>query len=76
MEILECFSVNISIIYHPEKMREIGSVKTKASLCTPKTAFNQTDFRNIYQLIQVQPDITIHEMRKKLLLQVKIENEK
>lgn len=70
-EIAECFSVATSTVYRLEKrMRETGSVNTRVSLRGRKPALSQTDIQNIDQLIQAQPDITIHEISEKLQLHV------
>ena len=70
-EIAECFSVNTSTVYRLEKrMRETGSVETRVSLRGRKPALGQTDIEKIDQLIQAQPDITIHEIRENLQLHV------
>lgn len=70
-EIAECFSVDTSTVYRLEKrMRETGSVETRVSLRGRKPALSQSDLQNIDQLIQAQSDITIHEIREKLQLQV------
>lgn len=70
-EIAECFSVDTSTVYRLEKrMRETGSVETRVSLRGRKPALCQTDLQNIDQMIQAQPDITIHEIREALQLQV------
>ncbi len=70
-EVAECFSVNTSTVYRLEKrMRETGSVETRVSLRGRKPALSQRDIHNIDRLIQEQPDITIHEIREKLQLQV------
>ncbi len=70
-EIAECFSVNTSTVYRLEKrMRETGSVETRVSLHGRKPALTQTDIQDIDRLIQEQSDITIHEIREKLQLQV------
>ncbi len=70
-EVSECFSVNTSTVCRPEKrMRETGSVETRVSLRGRKPALNQSDLQDIDQLIQAQSDITIHEIREKLQLQV------
>ena len=70
-EIAECFSVNTSTVYRLEKrMRETGSVETRTSQRGCKPVLSQNDFQNIDQLIQQQPDITIHEIMEKLQLHV------
>lgn len=70
-EVAECFSVNTSTVYRLEKrMRETGSVETRVSLRGRKPALSQTGLQDIDRLIQAQPDITIHEIREKLQLQV------
>lgn len=70
-EIAECFSVNTSTVYRLEKqMRETGSVETRASQRGRKPALSQADIQDIDQMIQAQPDITIHELREKLQLSV------
>ena len=70
-EVAECFSVNTSTVYRLEKrMRETGSVETRVSQRGRKPALSQADIQNIDQLIQAQPDITIHEIREELKLQV------
>lgn len=70
-EVAECFSVNTGTVYRPEKrMRETGSVETRVSLRGRKPALSQTDIHNIDRLIQEQSDITVHEIREKLQLQV------
>lgn len=70
-EIAEYFSVNTSTVYRLEKrMRETGSVETSVSLRGRKPALTQTDIQDIDRLIQEQSDITIHEIREKLQLQV------
>lgn len=70
-EIAECFSVNTSTVYRLEKrMRETGSVETRTSQRGRKPALSQNDIQNIDQLIQQQPDITIHEIMEKLQLHV------
>lgn len=70
-EIAECFSVNTSTVYRPEKrMRETGSVETRTSQRGRKPVLSQNDIQNINQLIQQQPDITIHEITEKLDLHV------
>ena len=51
-------------------MRETGSVETRVSQRGRKPALSQADIQNIDQLIQAQPDITIHEIREELKLQV------
>lgn len=69
--IAECFSVNTSTVYRPEKrMRETGSVETRVSLRERKPALSQADIQKIDRFIQEQPDITIHEIREKLQLPV------
>ena len=50
-------------------MRETGSMETRTSQ-RRKPALSQNDIKNIGQLIQQQPDITIHEIMKKLQLHV------
>ena len=70
-EIAECFSVNTSTVYRLKKrMRETGSVETRTSQRGCKPVLSQNDFQNIDQLIQQQPDITIHEIMEKLQLHV------
>ena len=70
-EVAECFSVNTSTVYRLEKrMRETGSVETRLSLRGRKPGLSQTDLQNIDRIIQEQPDITIHEIREGLRLQV------
>lgn len=51
-------------------MRETGSVETRTSQRGRKPALSQNDIQNIDQLIQQQPDITIHEIMEKLQLHV------
>lgn len=51
-------------------MRETGSVETRTSQRGCKPVLSQNDFQNIDQLIQQQPDITIHEIMEKLQLHV------
>lgn len=51
-------------------MRETGSVETRTSQLGRKAALSQNDIQNIDQLIQKQPDITIHEITEKLQLHV------
>ena len=51
-------------------MRETGSVETRVSLRGRKPALSQTDIQDIDRMIQTQPDITIHEIREELQLQV------
>ena len=53
-----------------KRMRETGSVETRTSQRGRKPALSQNDIRNIDQLIQQQPDITIHEITEKLQLHV------
>ncbi len=70
-EIAECFSVNTSTVYRLEKrMRETGSVETRTSLRGRKRVLSEEDIRNIDQLIQEQPDITINEILETLQLHV------
>ncbi len=70
-EVAECFSVNTSTVYRLEKRRrETGSLETRGSLRGRKPALSQTDIHNIDRLIQERSDITIHEIREKLQLQV------
>lgn len=70
-EIAECVSVSTSTVYRLEKrMRETGSVETRTSQRGRKPALSQNDIQNIDQLIQQQPDITIHEIVEKLQLHV------
>lgn len=70
-EVAECFSVDTSTVYRLEKrMRETGSVETRASLRGRKPVLSQMDIQNIDRMIQAQPDITIHEIREALQLQV------
>ena len=70
-EVAECFSVNTSTVYRLEKrMRETGSVETRLSLRGRKPGLSQTDLQNIDRIIQEPPDITIHEIREGLRLQV------
>ena len=57
-------------------MRETGSVETRTSQRGCKPVLSQNDFQNIDQLIQQQPDITIHEIMEKLQLHVSEEKEK
>ncbi len=45
-------------------------METRVSLRGRKPALSQTDIHNIDRLIQEQSDITIHEIREKLQLQV------
>lgn len=67
----ECFSVNTSTVYRLEKrMRETGSVENKVFLRGRKPALSQTNLQDIDRLIQAQSDITIHEIRETLQLQV------
>ena len=74
-EIAECFSVNTSTVYRLEKrMRETGTVETRVSQRGRKPALKQTDIQNIDQLIQAHPDITIHEIKEELHLQVSDES--
>ena len=53
-----------------KRMRETGSVETRTSQRGCKPVLSQNDFQNIDQLIQQQPDITIHEIMEKLQLHV------
>ena len=70
-EVAECFSVDTSTVYRLEKrMRETGTVDTRVSLRGRKPALSQTDIQNIDQLVQAQPDITIHEISEKLQLHI------
>ena len=70
-EIAECFSVNISTVYHLEKqMRETGSVKTRTSQRDRKHALTPEDIQNIDRVVQQEPDITIDEIIDKLGLHV------
>lgn len=70
-EVAECFSVDTSTVYRLEKrMRETGSVDTRVSQRGRKPALSQADIQDIDQMIQAQPDITIHELREKLQLSV------
>ena len=70
-EVAECFSVNTSTVYRLEKqMRETGSVETRVSQRGRKPVLSQADIQDIDQMIQAQPDITIHELREKLQLSV------
>lgn len=70
-EVAECFSVDTSTVYRLEKrMRETGSVETMVSQRGRKPVLSQTDLQNIDRMIQAQPDITIHEIREELQLQV------
>ena len=45
-------------------------METRVSLRGRKPALSQMDIHNIDRLIQEQPDITVHEIREKLQLQV------
>ena len=47
-----------------------GLVETRVSQRGCKYALKQTDIQTIDQLIQAQPDITIHEINEKLHLTV------
>ncbi len=47
-------------------MRETGSVETRVSLRGRKPALSQADIHKTDRLIQMHPDITIHEIREKL----------
>ena len=70
-EIAKYFGVNTSTVYRLEKrMRETGCVETRVSQRGRKSALSQTDLENIDRMIQAQPDITIHEIREGLQLQV------
>ena len=70
-EVAECFSVDTSTVYRlAKRMRETGSVETKVSQRGRKPALSQADIQDIDQMIQAQPDITIHELREKLQLSV------
>ena len=70
-EIAECFSVNTSTVYRPEKqMRETGSVKTRTSQRGRKHALTPEDLQNIDRVVQQEPDITIDEIIDKLGLHV------
>ncbi len=70
-EVAECFSVSISTVYRLEKrMHETGSVETRVSQRGRRPALSQADILAIDQLIQAQPDITIHEIRDRLKLPV------
>lgn len=60
-------TVNTSTVYRLEKrMRETGSVETRTSQRGRKPVLSQNDIQNISQLIQQQPDVTIHEITEKL----------
>ena len=70
-EVAECFGVNSSTVYRlGKRMRETGTVETRVSQRGRKSALSQTDLQNIDQMIRVQPDITIHEIREGLQLPV------
>lgn len=70
-EVAECFGVNTSTVYRLEKrIRETGTVETRVSQRGRKSALSQTNLQNIDQMIQAQPDITIHEIREGLQLPV------
>lgn len=53
-----------------KRMRETGSVETRVSQRGRKPALSQSDVQDIGQLIQAQPDITIHEIQGRLKLPV------
>ena len=70
-EIAECFSVNTSTIYRLRKQLEMtGSVETRTSLRGRKPILSDDDIVHIDNLIQAQPDITIHEIMDTLHLKV------
>ncbi|MFR4145744.1 MAG: transcriptional regulator [Mediterraneibacter gnavus] len=70
-EIAECVSVSTSTVYRLEKrMRKPALWKPEPPNVAVKPALSQNDIRNIDQLIQQQPDITIHEITEKLQLHV------
>lgn len=69
-EIADCFSVNTSTCLSPGKNVKNGLVETRVSQRGCKYALKQTDIQTIDQLIQAQPDITIHEINEKLHLTV------
>ena len=70
-EIAECFSVNTSTIYRLRKQMETtGSVETRISLRGRKHVLSNDDIIHIDNLIQQQPDITIHEIMDTLQLKV------
>ena len=69
-ELAECFSVNTSTIYRLRKQLEMtGSVETRTSLRGRKPILSD-DIVHIDNLIQAQPDITIHEIMDTLHLKV------
>ena len=53
-----------------KKDARAGSVETRVSQRGRKPALNQADILDIDQLIQAQPDITIHEIRDRLKLPI------
>lgn len=70
-EIAECFSVNTCTIYRLRKQLEMtGSVETRTSLRGRKRVLSDDDIAHIDNLIQAQPDITIHEIMDSLHLKV------
>ena len=69
-EVAECFSVDTSTVYRLEKRMW----ETRGSQRGCKPALSQADIQDIDQVIQAQPDITIHELREKLQLSVSDEN--
>lgn len=70
-EIAKYFSVNKSTVYRLVERRErIGSYETRTNLRGRKPALSKEQRDAIIQLVQEQPDITIHEILEQLHLNV------
>lgn len=70
-EIAKYFSVNKSTVYRlVERRNRTGSYETRTNLRGRKPALSEEQRDAIIQLVQEQPDITIHEILESLHLNV------
>ena len=70
-EIAKYFSVNKSTVYRLVERRDrTGSYETRTNLRGRKPALSEEQRTSIIQLVQEQPDITIHEILEQLHLNV------
>ena len=73
-EIAEAFSVSEPTVYRlARQKRETGSVALRVNLRGRKRLLSSEDIDTIDRAIAAQPDITIHELRETLHLQVSVE---
>ncbi len=72
-EILSTFQVKKTAVYNLfQLVRETGSVEPRPHAYGRKPALNSEGLKNMEQLINAQPDITLQEIKNQMNLQISI----